>query len=220
MARPGKTLTVAADNGGDIRIGGRLRHARLMKGISLKEVAAGVGCSESFVSKLENDRVQPSLAVLHRLVALLGINVAAMFDRPGQHDGGPLFIMRAGERPTITTRLRQKADRGGPGTGGAGNAARAASGQHPPSCAGRQQPRADSACRRGDGLRPAGHARPDRGQSRQPGFQGRRILLSIGRAAWLRKSGRRGCADPLGQYPSDILADCTNSSHTMLKQVA
>ena len=115
MARPGKTLRAAANSSGDvahsdIRIGGRLRHARLMKGMSLKEVAAGVGCSESFVSKLENDRVQPSLAVLHRLVALLGINVAAMFDRPGQDDGGPLFIMRAGERPTISTRLRQKAD--------------------------------------------------------------------------------------------------------------
>ena len=95
--------------GADIKIGGRLRHARLMKGMSLKDGAAGAGVSESFVSKLENDKVQPSLAVLHRLVALLGINVTAMFNNESD-GGGPLFVVRAGEGPTITTRLRQKTD--------------------------------------------------------------------------------------------------------------
>lgn len=93
----------------DIRIGGRLRHARLMKGMNLKEVAAGVGCSESFISKLENDKVQPSLAILHRLVALLGINVTALFSS-GADGEGPLVVTRGGERPQITTRLRQKTD--------------------------------------------------------------------------------------------------------------
>src|SRR5688572_18190471 len=92
-----------------IRIGGRLRHARLMKGMNLKAVAAGVGCSESFISKLENDKVQPSLAVLHKLVALLGINVTAIFSNGASGDG-PLFVMKSGQRPTISTRLRQKAD--------------------------------------------------------------------------------------------------------------
>ena len=98
------------DTASEIRIGGRLRHARLLKGLSLKDVAAGIGVSESFVSKLENDRVQPSLAVLHRLVAFLGINVAAMFSGDGSEGSGPLLVMRAGERPTIATRLRQKMD--------------------------------------------------------------------------------------------------------------
>jgi transcriptional regulator with XRE-family HTH domain len=93
----------------EIRIGGRLRHARLVKGLSLKEVAAGAGVSESFVSKLEHDRVQPSLAVLHRLVSLLGINVASIFNGGGE-DEGPLLVMRAGSRPHITTRLRQRLD--------------------------------------------------------------------------------------------------------------
>lgn len=93
----------------EIKIGGRLRHARLMKGMSLKDVASGVGVSESFVSKLENDKVQPSLAVLHRLVAFLGLNVAAMFNHETE-EGGPLMVMREGQRPTIATRLRQNAD--------------------------------------------------------------------------------------------------------------
>lgn len=104
--------TKAADAAGleaEIKIGGRLRHARLMKSMSLKDVAAGVGVSESFISKLENDKVQPSLAVLHRLVAFLGLNVTAMFNHEADEDG-PLMVMRAGQRPTITTRLRQNTD--------------------------------------------------------------------------------------------------------------
>ena len=111
MASDDKVATAGADAeaGAEIKIGGRLRHARLMKGMSLKDVAAGIGVSESFISKLENDKVQPSLAVLHRLVAFLGINVAAMFSNETEGNG-PLFVMRAGERPTINTRLRQSAD--------------------------------------------------------------------------------------------------------------
>ena len=41
-----------------IRIGGRLRHARKIKGLSMKQVAEQVDCSESFISKLERDKVQ------------------------------------------------------------------------------------------------------------------------------------------------------------------
>ncbi len=92
-----KEPTVVSDANRDVKIGGRLRHARLMKAMSLKDVASGIGVSESFISKLENDKVQPSLAVLHRLVALLDINVAAIFDTELEV-GGPLFVMRAGER--------------------------------------------------------------------------------------------------------------------------
>lgn len=112
MARRKTVAEVVAGGAGaaaDIRIGGRLRHARLVKGMSLKEVAATAAISESFVSKLENDRVQPSLAVLHRLVSILGINVAAMFSAGGA-ESGPLFVVRAGQGPTITKRLRSDAD--------------------------------------------------------------------------------------------------------------
>lgn len=102
----GEAKAADADgSGAEIKIGGRLRHARLMKAMSLKDVAAGVGVSESFVSKLEHDKVQPSLAVLHRLVAFLGLNVAAMFNGDAEDDG-PRFFMRAGQRPTINMRLR------------------------------------------------------------------------------------------------------------------
>lgn len=92
-----------------IRIGARLRHARLVRGMNLKAVAAGVGCSESFVSKLENDKVQPSLAILHRLVSFLGINVTSLFEEP-LDSSEALRVMRAGARSVIRTSLRHQTD--------------------------------------------------------------------------------------------------------------
>lgn len=55
--------------------GARLRHARLMKGYTLRQLADIVECSESMISKLENSRLSPSLAMLHRLAGALDTTV-------------------------------------------------------------------------------------------------------------------------------------------------
>jgi transcriptional regulator with XRE-family HTH domain len=80
-----------------LRIGKRLKAQRVSVGMKMRELAAEVGCSESLISKIENDKASPSLATLHKLVAALGTNVAYLFD------GGdpPGVIFRAGERPII-----------------------------------------------------------------------------------------------------------------------
>lgn len=72
----------------ETRIGPRLKQARLAKGLLLRDVADAIGCSESFISRIENDKVRPSLAVFHRLVMALEINIAALFAEPGT-EGGP-----------------------------------------------------------------------------------------------------------------------------------
>ncbi len=82
------------------RIGLKLHHARLTKGLNLKQVASAVGCSESFLSKLENDRVRPSLAMLHRLVGALEINVTALFN-DADTDSRPVLVLRPGDRQVI-----------------------------------------------------------------------------------------------------------------------
>jgi transcriptional regulator with XRE-family HTH domain len=82
------------------RIGVKLRHARLTKGLSLRQTADRVGCSESFLSKLENDRVRPSLAMLHRLVTVLETNIAVLFD-DDKTNGHSVLVFHAGERPLI-----------------------------------------------------------------------------------------------------------------------
>lgn len=69
--------------------GRRLKHARLMKGYTLKQLAERVDCSESMISKLENSRLSPSLAMLHRLAAALDTAVADLLlqDEEDDHDG-------------------------------------------------------------------------------------------------------------------------------------
>jgi transcriptional regulator with XRE-family HTH domain len=89
-----KTLPAAAP-----AIGARLRHARLVKGLLLKELAEGVGVSISLISKYENDKLLPPLTVLHALVSKLETNIGALFEpdwSPGDH------VARAGSRPRIT----------------------------------------------------------------------------------------------------------------------
>lgn len=79
-------------------LGKHLRHLRRLKGLRLKDVAGEIGCSESMLSKIENDRADPSLHMLHRLAEALGTPVQALFsDKPSQ----PLTVYRSGERPLL-----------------------------------------------------------------------------------------------------------------------
>ncbi|TAL55852.1 MAG: cupin domain-containing protein [Pandoraea sp.] len=79
-------------------LGGRLRHARRMAGLTLLQLARKANCSESLISKIEKGSVTPSLATLHRLAVALQTNIAALTS-PAEPAGGP--VMRQGERPVI-----------------------------------------------------------------------------------------------------------------------
>ena len=57
-------------------LGMRLRHVRLVQEMTLKQLAQKVECSESLLSKLENDAASPSLAMLHRLAKALETSIA------------------------------------------------------------------------------------------------------------------------------------------------
>ena len=60
-----KPAASAAPEG--LQIGARVKHARLLAGIRMRELAEKVGCTESMVSKIEAGRVVPSLQMLQRL---------------------------------------------------------------------------------------------------------------------------------------------------------
>jgi transcriptional regulator with XRE-family HTH domain len=79
------------------RLGLKVRHARHVRGLTLKDLAVAAECSESMLSKIETNRVTPSLPLLQRLTTALGINIAALFDEKAAE--GP--IARAGNRPLI-----------------------------------------------------------------------------------------------------------------------
>ncbi len=81
-----------------VAIGARLRHARLVKGLLIKDVAACVGVSISLISKYENNKLLPPLTVLHALVTALDTNIGALFDADWN---GVDHVARAGSRPRI-----------------------------------------------------------------------------------------------------------------------
>ena len=91
---------IAAGVPKEVRIGTRLKHARMVRGLTLKQVADAAKCSESFVSKLENDKASPSFTMLHRLTGILGANVAALF---AASDETGSVISHPGSRPVILT---------------------------------------------------------------------------------------------------------------------
>jgi transcriptional regulator with XRE-family HTH domain len=83
----------------ELRLGLQLRHARLVKGMRLRDVAEKSGYSESLISKIENNKATPSLNTLHRIARVLGKTIAALIgdSGPSRHD----VVMRAGARPII-----------------------------------------------------------------------------------------------------------------------
>lgn len=81
------------------QLGIRLRHARLTRGLRLKDVASRVSCSESLVSKIERGHVSPSLKVLHRMVKALDISIASLLSMNDADNG---VVKYDGERPTIS----------------------------------------------------------------------------------------------------------------------
>ena len=99
-------MTATTDAAADIKIGTRLKHARLASGLKLRELADRLGCSESFLSKAENDKVRPSLAMLHKIVSALDINIPSLFSEPFADEPDPVHITRNDGRVTISTAAR------------------------------------------------------------------------------------------------------------------
>jgi transcriptional regulator with XRE-family HTH domain len=99
---PQRRSKAATSQAVSIAIGIRLKHARLTQSITLRELAELVGCTESFLSKVENDKAHPSFTTLHRVATALGINVGTLFVQEVERDG-PVSIGRPDERPKILT---------------------------------------------------------------------------------------------------------------------
>ncbi len=82
----------------DESVGYRLRHARRQLGLTLKEVADAAGCSESLLSKLENNKAQVSLNVLRRICGALEVTMGELF-ATAEESGD--VVSRAGERMVV-----------------------------------------------------------------------------------------------------------------------
>ncbi len=81
-----------------IQVGVRLRHARLTRRLTLRQLADRAECSESMVSKVENGRALPSLTTLHRICRVLDLTVGQLF---GKANDPPGVLTRAGDRAVL-----------------------------------------------------------------------------------------------------------------------
>lgn len=93
-----------------LKIGAKLKHARLLLGISLAELGEKIGVTEGYLSKLENDRSQASMATLHKLVQALGTNMSELFATTPD-DSGPVLVVRQNERAKLVTGHRRAGNR-------------------------------------------------------------------------------------------------------------
>lgn len=78
-------------------LGRRLRYFRRTKKLTLHELAKAASCSPSLLSRIENDRVTPSLTTLHRLCRALEISVAALLTEAEEQ---PCVVYGPTERPS------------------------------------------------------------------------------------------------------------------------
>jgi transcriptional regulator with XRE-family HTH domain len=82
------------------KLGARLKHARMVLGFHLKEVASQAQVTEGYLSKIENDRAQPSFAILHRLAQALKVNMSQLFAE-ADCTSSKVSVIRHEERPTL-----------------------------------------------------------------------------------------------------------------------
>ena len=88
-------------------IGVKVRHARMVKGMTLRELAMAAGCSESLVSKIENGKSTPSLNMLQKIAKGLDITVGQMFAQADEPDKA---VTRAGDRMMVHTDAGRKGE--------------------------------------------------------------------------------------------------------------
>jgi transcriptional regulator with XRE-family HTH domain len=80
------------------RLAVQVRHLRLVKGLRLKDLADLSSCSESMISKIENNKTAPSLNTIHRIAKALGTSVAELLQ---DRASGGKVVTRAHERQII-----------------------------------------------------------------------------------------------------------------------
>ncbi len=92
MTEPALAASREKEGHGGLALGERLRAIRLLRRLTLREVAEAAGVSESFVSQLERGRSSASVATLQRIAAAVGIEISDLF--AGEPQAGPRVLRR------------------------------------------------------------------------------------------------------------------------------
>jgi transcriptional regulator with XRE-family HTH domain len=82
-----------------VELAQRIKQKRHERGLTIEQLAASTGLTRSWLSKVENFRVTPSLPALFRIAANLGVTLAELFEGIGE--GTDLCVVREGEGSPI-----------------------------------------------------------------------------------------------------------------------
>jgi transcriptional regulator with XRE-family HTH domain len=88
---------VPASPEGDGLVGRRVRELRTDRGLSARAVADRAGITPAYLSRLENDKVSPTISTLTRVLQAIGVPVSQLFTA----DPGTEMVIRAGERRRV-----------------------------------------------------------------------------------------------------------------------
>ena len=80
-------------------IGSRLRAVRKARGLSLKQVAALVGCTPSYLSMVETDKLDPSVSRLKKIADALGSTIVEIFSEGKANEH---VVLRKEERQKVS----------------------------------------------------------------------------------------------------------------------
>lgn len=80
-------------------IGSRLRAVRKARGLSLKQVAALVGCTPSYLSMVETEKLDPSVSRLKKIADALGSTIVELFSEGNSNEH---VVLRKDERQRVS----------------------------------------------------------------------------------------------------------------------
>ncbi len=94
-----RRATAIAAQDDEVDLGARIRALRLRQGLTLRELAARAGVTESFLSQVERGVASPSIASVQRIARALGHSIARLFSE----DEPTGSLVREGERRRVTS---------------------------------------------------------------------------------------------------------------------
>ena len=97
-SKPGAGTSPAP--GGTDDVGRRVRLLRQRKGMSARQLAERSSLTAAYISRLENEKLSPTVATLNRIMQAMGESISALFEAES-HDGP---VVRRDERASLRSR--------------------------------------------------------------------------------------------------------------------
>jgi transcriptional regulator with XRE-family HTH domain len=87
----------------------RVKRFRKERGLTVRRLAERAGCTHSYISQLEKGTTVPSLSMVGKLAAALGINVVDLFNEPPATLRPSIILQETSEKRSIILTAKSQA---------------------------------------------------------------------------------------------------------------